>query len=163
DPAIELIVLADADRPVVRRVFKKILGIVKKVNIDAGLSHALGAHAQLRFQELWMNAVPDALAVFHHFRKLAPQGKGHVLALNVSALGDQNDAVAGISRKDFAHQSFRMAIAVVGAGVDEVAAAVEVIAQGTLVHGVAFSNAIAAKAERVASEAGGPEGTNRAI
>jgi len=71
--------------------------------------------------------VPDAGAVFDYFGESPLLGKAHVLPLDIAALGDQNDLFAIVVAQHLAHELLGTTVTVIGAGVDQVAVAVEVL------------------------------------
>jgi len=79
--------------------------------------------------------------------------------LNVPSLGDDDDPVSRIALDHLANENLRLAVCVVGTGVDQVPAKVEVVPQRGLMLGIAVGDPVTPKSQRMTLHAGGTEGT----
>ena len=159
DAAVELLVVLRGRGVVVGLVAEIVLRIVQQEHVHPIPLQPVAGGPELCLQEAGVNAVPDPLAVLHHLREGLLLGQGHVLPLDVPGLGDHHRPGIPVTGEDFAHQRFRPAVGVVGAGVDQVPSPPQVLPERGFVFPDTLGDAIAAESQRMAADTGIAQGS----
>jgi len=108
------------------------------------------ALANLLAQKLRMDAMPKAFAIMHDFRELALLSQRQIAALYVAAFGHQNKLLARNFREHFSQKALGAAIAIIGAGVNEIATPAKIVAQGSFMLGIRVEHTVTTEANRMA-------------